>query len=87
MGVGSKNDPTFFWIENLESFGFLKFELKKCFRVPTPWVCMGRSGMGADAGYAMFCHFCHVGAFGNLDDPVLPTLRGVSGDGMTIYAY
>ena len=42
MGGGSKNDPPFFWVENHESFGFfLDFELKKCFRVPTPWSLCG----------------------------------------------
>ena len=44
-------------------------------------VCMGRSGMSV---YALFSHFCYVG---DLSDPVVPTLRGVSGDVVTVYAY
>ena len=48
---------------------------------------MGRSGTSADAVYALFSHFCYVGGFGNLGEPVVPTLRGVSGDVVTIYAY
>ena len=28
-----------------------------------------------------------IGGFGDLSDPVVPTLRGVSGDVVTIYAY
>ena len=32
-------------------------------------------------------HFCYVGGFGDLGDPVLPTLRGVSGDVVSVYAY
>ena len=34
-----------------------------------------------------FGHFCYVGGFGDLGDPMLPTLRGVSGDVVTVYAY
>ena len=83
----SKNDPPFFWVENDESFGFFfNFEPKKCFRVPTPWGLYGASGTRA-AIYALFSHFCYVGDFGDLGDPMVPTLRGVSGDVMTIYAY
>ena len=48
---------------------------------------MGRSGTSADAVYALFSHFCYVGGFGNLGDPVVPTLRGVSGEVVTVYAY
>ena len=48
---------------------------------------MGRSGTSADAVYALFSHFCDVRDFGDLGDPVLPTLRGVSGDVVTVYAY
>ena len=50
-------------------------------------VCMGRSGTSANAVYAHFCHFCCVGGFGDLGDPVVPTLRGVSGDVVIVYAY
>ena len=49
-------------------------------------VCMGRGGTNADAVYALLSHFCYVGGFGDLGDPVLPTLRGVSGDVVTLYA-
>ena len=41
----------------------------------------------AHAVYALFSHFCYVGGFGDLGDPVLPTVRGVSGDIVTVYAY
>ena len=34
-----------------------------------------------------FDHFCYVGGFGDLGDPVVPTLRGVSGVVVTVYAY
>ena len=47
---------------------------------------MGRSGTSAHAVYALFSHFCYVGGFGDLRDPVVPTLRGVSGDVVTVYA-
>ena len=48
---------------------------------------MGRSGTSAYAVYALFSHFWYVGSFGDLGDPVVPTLRGASGDVVTIYAY
>ena len=52
-----------------------------------PRVCMGRSGTSADAVYARFSHFCYVGGFGDLGDPVVPTPRGVSGEVVTGPAY
>ena len=33
-----------------------------------------------------FSHFCYVGGFGDLGDPVVSTLRGVSGDVVTVSA-
>ena len=39
------------------------------------------------AVYAFFNHFCYVGGFGDLGDPVVRTLRGVSGDVVTVYGY
>ena len=47
---------------------------------------MGRSGTSADAVYALFSHFWYVGGFGDLGEPVVPTLRGASGDGVTVHA-
>ena len=83
-----KMNPPFFWVQNLESFGFFFISCRKS--VPGSRrheVCMGRSGTGPCAGYALFSHFCYVGSFGDLGDPVLPSLRGVSGGVVTIYAY
>ena len=48
---------------------------------------MGRSGTSASAVYVLSKRFCYVGGFGDLADPVVPTLRGVSGDVVTVYAY
>ena len=48
-------------------------------------VSMGRSGTSAYGVYALFSHFGY--GFGDLGDPVVPTLRGVSGDVVTLYAY
>ena len=48
---------------------------------------VGRSETSAYAVYALSRHFCYVGSFGDLGDPVVPTLRGVSGDVVTVYAY
>ena len=33
-----------------------------------------------------FSHFCYVGDFGDLGDPVVSTPRGASGDVVTVYA-
>ena len=41
---------------------------------------------GPPAAYALSSHFCPVGGFGDLGDPVVPNLRGVSGDVVTVYA-
>ena len=43
--------------------------------------------MSARAVYAFFSHFCYVGGFCDLGDPVLPTLRGASRAVLTVYAY
>ena len=43
--------------------------------------------MSAHAVYALFSHVCYVGSFGDLVDPVVPILRGVNGDVVTVYAY
>ena len=47
---------------------------------------MGGSGTSAHAVHALFGHFCYVGGIGDFGDPVVPTLRGVSGDVVTVYA-
>ena len=47
------------------------------------WGGVGR----ALAVYALFSRFCYAGSFGDLGDPVVPTLRGVIGDVVTVYAY
>ena len=83
-----KNDPPFFGVENHESFGFFSILSRKSVSGSRLYgVCMGRSGMSAYAVYPLFGHFCYVGGFGNLGDPVVPTPRGVSGDTVTVYAY
>ena len=48
---------------------------------------MGRSGTSAYPVCALFSHFCYVGGFGGSVDPVVSTLRGVTGDVVRIYAY
>ena len=48
---------------------------------------MGRNATSANAHDALFRHICIVGGFGDLGDPMVATLRGVSGDVVTVYAY
>ena len=84
-GGGVKNvekmAPPFFGVENHESFGFCFILSRKSVSGSRlHGVCMGRSGTSACAVYALFSHFWYVGGFGDLGDPVVPTLRGVSGD-------
>ena len=78
--VGSK-------IMNLLVFLFSIFSRKSVPGSGLHGVCMGRSGASADAVYALLSHLCYFGGFGALGDPVLPTLRGVSGDVVTVYDY
>ena len=91
MGGGdkmSKKHPLLVWVANQDSFGFFLILSRKSvsgFRLHR--VCMWRSGTSASAGYAFFSHFCYVGGFGDLGDPVVPTVRGVSGDVVTLSAY
>ena len=59
------------------------FEPKKCFRVPTP---SGFYGAEWDERLCSLCTF-YVGGFGDLGEPVLPTLRGVCRDVVAVYAY
>ena len=40
-GGGSKNDPPFFGSKIMNLLVFFDFELKKCFRVRTPWGLYG----------------------------------------------
>ena len=76
VGGGSKNDPPFFWVEIMNLLVFFDFELKKCFRVPDSigfvWGGVGRALMQF---MHFFSHFCYVGGFGDLGDPVVSTLR------------
>ena len=46
-----------------------------------------RGEVGRALVQLMHSLFCCVGGLGNLGDPVVPTLRGVSGDVVTVYAY
>ena len=48
---------------------------------------MERNGTSANAVYAISSCFCKIGVFGNVSDPVVPTLRGAGRDVATAYAY
>ena len=65
---------------------FFDFEPKSVSGNRLHGVCMGRSGTSG-AIYALSLYFGYVGGFGDLGDPVVPTLKGVSGDVVTVYAY
>ena len=82
-----KNDPPFLGRKSLIFWFFSILTRKSVSGSRLHRVCMGRSGTSAYAVYALFSHFCYVGCFGDLGDPVVPTLRGVSGDVVTRYAY
>ena len=91
MGGGDEkcrnNETPVFGVQNHESFGFsFDFEAQKCFRVPTPWGLYGAEWDERLRSSCTFQPFCYVDSFGDLGDPMLPPLRGVSGDVVTIYA-
>ena len=48
---------------------------------------MARSATSANVVYALSSYCCYVGGFGDLGGPVVPTLRGVTGDVVIAYAY
>ena len=85
-GGGSKMTP-FFGSKIKNLLVFFDFEPKKCFRIPTPWGLYGAEWDERLCSLCTFQPFCYVGGFGDLSDPVVPTLRGVSGDVVTVYAY
>ena len=80
-GGFKKNDPPFFGLKIMNLLVFFDFEPKKCFWVPTPW---GLCGAEWDE---RFCILCTFQPFLLCRRPVLPTLRGVSGDVVPLYAY
>ena len=68
--------------------GFLILSRKSGCGYSLHGVYMGPSGTSAIAPYVLFSHFCYVGSFCDLGDPVLlPTLRGVSRDVVIVYVY
>ena len=88
MGVGwggQKITRPFFGLKIMNLLVFFDFQPKKCFRLHG--VCMGRSGTSASEVYALFQPFLLCWWFCDLGDRVLPTLSGVSGDVVTVYAY
>ena len=84
MGGGVKNvekmTPPFFGSKIMNLLVFFDFEPKKCSWVPTP---LGLYGAKWDERSCSLCTF----QLGDLGDPVVPTLRGVSRDVVTVYAY
>ena len=87
MGGGSKMTSPFFGLQIMNLLVFFILSQKSVSGSRLHGVCMGRRGTSAGAVYALSSHFCNVGGFGDLGDPVLPTLRGVSGDVVIVYAY
>ena len=80
--------PPFFGSQIMNLLVFFDFEPKKVFPGPNSigfvWGGVGRALMQF---MHLFSHFCYVGGFGDLGDPVVPTLRDVSGDVVTVSAY
>ena len=85
--MGGNDHPPFFGSKILNSLVFFILSRKSVSGSRLHGVCMGRSGTSVDAVCALFSHFCYVGGFGGFSDPVVPTLRGVSGNVVTVYAY
>ena len=66
---------------------FCHFELKIFFQVPTPWGLCGAEWDEHLCSLRTFQLFLPSWGLGDLGDPVIPTLRGVSGDVVRVYAY
>ena len=84
MGWGQKchkksPPPIFFWSKIMKLFSS-DFEPKRCFSGPMGLFCVERSGTSVDASYSLFSLFCYIGGFGDLGEPVVPTLRNASRD-------
>ena len=86
-GGGQKNDTPLFASKIMNLFVFLDFEPKRCFGVPTPWGLHGAQWDERLCSLCTFHPFLLCWRFGDLGDRVLPTLRGVSGEVVTVYAY
>ena len=66
---------------------FFDFEPKNCFRCPDSTVSVG-GGLGqALMQFIQFLAIFAILPVADLGDPVVPTLRGVSGDVVIVYAY
>ena len=85
--MSKKMTPPFFASKIMNLLVVFNFEPKNVSGSQLHRVCMGRRGTSADAVYAVFSHFWYVGSFGDLGDPVVRTLRGVSGDVVIVYAF
>ena len=84
--VEKMTPPSFLGSKIMNLLVFFVFEPKNFSGFRLHGVCMGRSGTSAYAVYAIFRHFWCVESFGNLGDPMVPTLRGMSGYVVTVYA-
>ena len=83
----SKNDPPLLGSKIMNLLVFFIFSPKSVSGSQLHGVCMGQGAKSAHVVHALFSHYCYVGGVGDVGDPVLPTLRDVSGDIVTIYAY
>ena len=79
--------PLLFGLKSMNLLVLFDFDLKSVVGSQLGGACMGRSGTSVDAVYAVVGLFCYVSSFGDFGDPVLPTLRRVSGDVVTVCAY
>ena len=80
--------PFLFGLKIMNLLVFFDFEPKRFFPGPDSMgFVWGGVGLVLFAVYALFSHFWYVGGFGDLGDPVVPTLRGASVDVVTVYAY
>ena len=77
--------PLYFGSKIMHILVFLQCLAEKMYLCPNSmgFIC---GGVGR-ALYALVGLFCYVGGFGDLSDPVVPTLRGGSADVVTLYAY
>ena len=88
--MGSKMSKKDLFFLGVKLFIFWVFSILRQFSVSGSQlhgVCVGRIGTSAQAVHPFLCHFCYVGGFSDLRDPVLPTLRGAVEDFVTAYVF
>ena len=84
--MSKKMSPASFGLKITNLLVFTILSRKSVFRSRLHRVCVGGMGRAQFSQFVQFSViFYYVGVFGNLSDPVIPTLRGATGDVVTVH--